>query len=200
MDGTLIDTEYAVIHSLQDTIKAMSGRAIPDGELTFARGITGEDAMRRLGVGDVAQALSSWDGNMARYRDAIEVFHGIRELLEALAELKVGMGMVTSKTREEFMSDFQRFDIAPYFETVVCADDTLRHKPEPEPLLKYMERTGCSANELMYIGDSMYDMQCAARANVEFGLAQWGAGHRVNAPIAFNTPLDLARHLANAIN
>ena len=50
VDGTLIDTEYAVIHSLQDTIRAINGKIISDKELTFALGITGENALRRLGV------------------------------------------------------------------------------------------------------------------------------------------------------
>ena len=29
IDGTLIDTEYAVLHSLQETIKGLFGREIP---------------------------------------------------------------------------------------------------------------------------------------------------------------------------
>lgn len=61
VDGTLIDTEYAVIHSLQDTIRAINGKIISDKELTFALGITGENALRRLGVSDIASALSMWD-------------------------------------------------------------------------------------------------------------------------------------------
>ena len=36
IDGTLIDTEYAVLHSLQETIKGLSGREIPCSELRFA--------------------------------------------------------------------------------------------------------------------------------------------------------------------
>lgn len=155
VDGTLIDTEYAVIHSLQDTIRAINGKIISDKELTFALGITGENALQRLGVSDIASALFMWDKNMEKYRDTITVFHGIKELLETISELKLGIGIVTSKTHEEFRSDFQKFDISSYFETVVCADDTLQHKPEPDPLLKYMEWTKCQANELLYIGDSI---------------------------------------------
>lgn len=41
IDGTLIDTEYAVLHSLQETIRVLSGREIPCSELKFALGITG---------------------------------------------------------------------------------------------------------------------------------------------------------------
>ena len=182
---------------MQDTIRAINGKIISDKELTFALGITGENALRRLGVSDIASALSMWDKNMEKYRDTITVFHGIKELLETISELKLGIGIVTSKTHEEFRSDFQKFDISSYFETVVCADDTLQHKPEPDPLLKYMEWTKCQANELLYIGDSIYDMQCAKHANVNFGLAKWGAGNRVNAQKSFCTPFDLAKNLAS---
>ena len=112
VDGTLIDTEYAVIHSLQDTIRAINGKIISDKELTFALGITGENALQRLGVSDIASALSMWYKNMEKYRDTITVFHGIKELLETISELKLGIGIVTSKTHEEFRSDFQKFDIS----------------------------------------------------------------------------------------
>ena len=48
IDGTLIDTEYAILHSLQDTLKILSGKKIPCSELTFALGITGIDALNKL--------------------------------------------------------------------------------------------------------------------------------------------------------
>ena len=37
IDGTLIDTEYAVLHSLQETIKGLSGREIPCSERAVYR-------------------------------------------------------------------------------------------------------------------------------------------------------------------
>ena len=40
VDGTMIDTEYTVIHSLQDTIRALNGRLISDKVITFVIGIT----------------------------------------------------------------------------------------------------------------------------------------------------------------
>ncbi|MBQ4088370.1 MAG: HAD hydrolase-like protein, partial [Clostridia bacterium] len=57
----------------------------------------------------------------------------------------------------------------------VCADHTEKHKPEPEPLLKYMELTGAKPDEVLYIGDSKYDEMCAHAAGVDFALATWGA-------------------------
>ena len=57
IDGTLIDTEYAVLHSLQETIKGLSGREIPCSELRFALGITGTDALKKLAIKDTSYAI-----------------------------------------------------------------------------------------------------------------------------------------------
>ncbi len=35
VDGTLIDTEYAILHSLQDTIKQINRKIIPIKELSL---------------------------------------------------------------------------------------------------------------------------------------------------------------------
>ena len=45
VDGTLVDTEQAVICSLQDTLAQMTGQRAEAKELTFALGIPGEDAL-----------------------------------------------------------------------------------------------------------------------------------------------------------
>lgn len=195
VDGTLIDTEYAVVHSLQDTIADLTGKTIEIDELNFALGITSEDALRRFGMENNVAALSLWDKNMNKYSDSVHVFPGIHELLEALTKFELELGIVTSKTREEFEHDFVKFDIAPYFKVVVCADDTAEHKPNPEPLLKYMELARCSNKELIYIGDSMYDMECATRARSDFGLAEWGAKKRLNTSISLVTPFDAIKKL-----
>ena len=105
IDGTLIDTEYAVLHSLQETIKGLSGREIPCSELRFALGITGTDALKKLAIKDTSYAIELWDKNMRNYTNNIKVFDGIVELLKNLLSLDYEMGIVTSKTREEFTRD-----------------------------------------------------------------------------------------------
>ena len=82
IDGTLIDTEYAVLHSLQETIKELSGRKIPCSELRFALGITGTDALKKLEIKDTSYAIELWDKNMRNYTNTIKVFDGIIELLK----------------------------------------------------------------------------------------------------------------------
>lgn len=93
IDGTLIDTEYAVLHSLQETIKGLSGREIPCSELRFALGITGTDALKKLEIKDTSYAIELWDKNMRNYTNTIKVFDGIIELLKNLLSLDYEMGL-----------------------------------------------------------------------------------------------------------
>ena len=116
IDGTLIDTEYAVLHSLQETIKGLSGREIPCSELRFALGITGTDALKKLAIKDTSYAIELWDKNMRNYINNIKVFDGIVELLKNLLSLDYKMGIVTSKTREEFTHDLSYCSTEEFFE------------------------------------------------------------------------------------
>lgn len=195
VDGTLIDTEYAVLHSLQDTIEYMTDTKPKIESLIFALGITGKTALQQLGIVDIPLALSLWDKNMDKYSNHVRVFDNISNLLEQLTSWGYELGIVTSKTKNEFVHDFSIFGIDNYFKTIVCADDTSDHKPNPAPILKYIELTQCDKEELLYIGDSAYDMECAMRAGIDFALAGWGAKKKLNTRISYATPLDAIKHL-----
>ena len=192
IDGTLIDTEYAVLRSLQETVRVLSGREIPYSELTFALGITGADALKKLDIKNISYAAELWNKNMRKYADTVKVFDGITELLKNLLRLDCEMGIVTSKTREEFKQDFSHFNISHYFKTIVCADDTQRHKPNAAPLLKYLEISKADCRQTLYIGDSKYDSMCAEDAGIDFALAVWGSRQTsIKADYFLKNPMDL---------
>jgi len=177
IDGTLTDSEYAVITALQDMVKSWKGRAYAYDELKFALGITGADALARLGFAEeeIAPAMRDWEIGLRRHNAEITVFEGAEELLSALLKEGCALGIATSKTRGQFDADFCRFDIARHFGVCVTADDSAEHKPTAGPLLKYMELTGAKREEMLYIGDSEYDSGTAHNAGVDFALATWGA-------------------------
>ncbi|MDE6386550.1 MAG: HAD family hydrolase [Lachnospiraceae bacterium] len=192
VDGTLIDTEYAIIYSLQETILTVTGKKVPLVELTFALGITGEDALKRLDIGDIPTAMDIWVKNMRKYTDTMVVFKGIKELLGRLSEQGCELGIITSRTRKEFGDDFDRLGIRHFFKTIVCADDTTEHKPTPAPLYKYMELTDIDSSRILYIGDSEYDSGCAEGAGVDFALAGWGSHNKeIRAKYYLEAPDDL---------
>ena len=84
IDGTLTNSEYACIRSLQETLELLTGSAPAKEELAFSLGIPGEDTLNQLGLPDVPAALSLWVARLRCYQDTITIFPGIPELLSEL--------------------------------------------------------------------------------------------------------------------
>ncbi|AOR25004.1 HAD family hydrolase [Clostridium taeniosporum] len=192
IDGTIIDTEKAVINSLQKLLKLEKGTTYPADELSFALGIPGFVALEKLNILDIDNATKKWNEYLKEFYSDIKVFNGLKEVIEKLYESNVKMGIVTSKTKQELIDDFYPFGLNNYFDYIVCADDTVQHKPEAEPILKCLELTKTIPSETIYIGDSIYDMQCAKNAGIDCALALWGAKNQdLNATIKLNNPKEI---------
>jgi len=197
VDGTLIDSEYSILAALVDTLKEINGKDYTIDELRYVLGIPGAETLKLFEVKDIDNALSLWLKNMDKYKDTIKIFDGVIEVLDLLNSKGYKLGIVTSKLREEFDHDFNRFDIKKYFSTIVCADDTTLHKPYPEPLLKYMELNDIKNKDLIYIGDTGYDYECAKGANVDFALALWteNSHDELDAEIRLYKPMDIFKYV-----
>lgn len=175
IDGTLLDTEIAVLSSLQKLVFEELNENLSFDELRFALGIPGEVTLNKLGITNILDCNAKWNKYLKEYFHNVKVFDGIKDTLIELNEIGILTGIVTSKTKEEFLNDFAPFELNNYFKLVVCADDTEEHKPNPEPILKFIELSGANKSKTIYIGDTKYDMDCAFGAGIDFALALWGA-------------------------
>ena len=175
IDGTILDTETAVLASLQKLVLEELNKNLSFEELRFAFGIPGEAALSQLGMPDPIEANAKWDRYFQEDIHLVKVFDDIENTLIELKRMGVSTGIVTSKTKEELISDFTPFGLTDYFQLVVCADDTEKHKPDPEPILKFIEMSGGQKSGMIYIGDTKYDKDCAFGAGIDFALALWGA-------------------------
>ncbi|GIO37739.1 hydrolase [Paenibacillus antibioticophila] len=193
IDGTLIHTEQAVLGSLQKLLKQNYNREMSQQDLAFVLGIPGAVSLRRLGIEYVDLANKRWNDLMGEYRHTVHVYEGVRQLLTDLREQSALTGVVTSKTYQEFLDDFVPFGLVHDLTYAICADDTNLHKPHPEPLLKFLEMSGARAEESIYIGDTIYDYECARDAGVDFGLALWGCRQpdAIPAKYKFEHPSDI---------
>lgn len=192
IDGTIIDTERAVISSLQKVLKVEKGIDYPASELSFVLGIPGSAALRQLNVANPEEAGQKWNEYMKEFYNDIRVFPDLEEIIKQLHNLKIKTGIVTSKTKQELIDDFDPFGLHNYFDHIICADDTSKHKPDPEPIAKCLEMGKASPSETIYIGDTSYDMQCAQSAGVDFALALWGAKDAtLHAKIKLNQPKEI---------
>lgn len=120
-------------------------------------------------------------------------------MLDQLKRQGYGLGIVTSRTREEYSRYFLPFHLESIFDHIICADDTKRHKPDPEPIYKYAELANVQTKDCLYVGDMPTDIECANRTGAASGFVQWNGAGAVcgEAAFSFSVPDDLYRLLSS---
>lgn len=193
IDGTMLDSAYADLTALQKVLLELKHENYPIENLRFALGIPGEVALRQLKVEDVSVANRLWNKYMTELAHTMKLFDGIKELLMELQSRGVRLGIITSKNRKELQNDFVPFGIHVFFDTIITVEDSSAPKPSPEPMLAYLNKAEVKSCEVLYIGDTLYDRDCAVNAGVDFGLAMWGCHsvEEIDATYYFETPSEV---------
>ena len=196
VDGTLLNTAHCILQALKDTLETISEETYETDKLNFALGMTSENVLRHLNVKEesIPSVIDAWVKKEEECSDLIRPFPGIETLLAQLKDAGAELGIVTSRTHSELELVFRPFSLLDFFSVIICADDTSEHKPSPAPLLKYMEKAGAGPEQVLYVGDSAQDMECAGRAGTAGALAVWGTrNHEIPATYYPAHPLDLGR-------
>ena len=196
IDGTLIDSNYVSLLSLQQAIKLYTGNTLDLQKRSFSIGLPASNVFKVLGITDIKYVEGLWDECYQQYITKILPFPGIKEVLEILVQNKYTLGIITSKTRSEYQKEFELMQISKYFQYSICLDECISAKPSPEPLYTYMKQTKVLAENILYIGDTYADMQCAQSASVDFALAHWDATQsELIAKYYLENPCDLLKIL-----
>ena len=196
IDGTIMDTGKIVMDALLDTLREEGySHTLADVQSVF--GIPGKEAVKKLGVDDPEELYRKWYETEWEAMKKAKPFPGIEEAILELSRRGSKLGIVTSKTKEQYKAHFDYLPISPLFEEVVAAEHTERHKPHGEPLQYCLGKLGVEPKDAIYIGDTKHDYACAKEAGAKFGLALWGAADRegIEADYLFSSPDDILRLL-----
>jgi HAD superfamily hydrolase (TIGR01549 family) len=130
------------------------------------------------------------------HRDQERVIPEAVQAVQAAYRKGYVVALVTSKNREELRISLPKLAIDAYVDTIVTSDDTERHKPAPDPVLKALEWLHVAPEQAIYIGDTVFDLSCGRAAGVFVGAVAWGAHLPEDLRAAqpdyyFETPADL---------
>lgn len=205
VDGTIIDSEFAILNSLQQTLVNEKRLLLPFESLEFVLGLPKKKAIRRLAFSEEEETIlvSKWTEKMKAYSRRTDLFPGIENVLVELNRKNINLAIVTSKTREEMVSDFNYFDLNKYFKIIITASDTFRYMLSSDPILNALEILQSYPDETLYIGDSIYNMLESKTAGTKFGLAKWGARNDpllLESDIILKTPTDILDYLEQELN
>lgn len=108
-------------------------------------------------------ADTAWRKQYAKHRP--KLMTGTRHILSRLSARHT-LGLVTSGDRDRVLRQLRSFHLTGLFAARVCAGDTERKKPHPEPLQLAMERMRLRPSSCVYVGDSPQDIEMARSAGV----------------------------------
>jgi len=190
LDGTLIDSDYFNMKSLQKAILNVEGRDLPFDEVKRFSGAPGMTVLDMLGVKKVDETFKEWDEEFFRMKGRADYFEGMEDTLTKLKEKDIFIGIVTSREESEYEAFFSHLNLYEKFDRLVFSSDTVNHKPHPEPLLKFLELSGKEKKGAIYIGDTVFDRDAAMNAGIDFALAGWSL-HDVKCDIVLEKPKDI---------
>lgn len=165
LDGTVINTNELVIASWKHALGKHLARCPEDREIIMSFGEPLVDTARRYD-NDNADAICRTyrEYNISVHDQMIRGYDGMEDTIKNLKSMGIKVGIVTSKMRETAERALRIFNLFDLMDVVVTVDDTEKHKPNPEPLLKAVKTLGLSPENVMYVGDTNYDMLCGKNA------------------------------------
>jgi pyrophosphatase PpaX len=174
LDGTLIDTNDLIMNSFIYTLDLYYPGKYTKEDLIPHMGEPLYDQMLLFGPERAQELVEVYREHNERIHDElVKEFPGVKSTLSALQEMGVKMAVVTSKMRRTTEMGLSLFGLDQYMDSVVCYQDTEKHKPEPDPLLKSMKELGADPGKTLMIGDSQYDLLAARNAGVDSAGVAW---------------------------
>jgi phosphoglycolate phosphatase len=176
-DGTIIDSPRTIAGCIRQAAADL-GLEVPDAErASHVIGLGLHDAMRialpGLPRSRYAEFVECYRSHFLAREDAMQLYPGMRELLEALAGPR-RLAIATGKSRRGLDRALQASDLERYFCASRCADET-HPKPHPAMLLELMSELEVQADCVLMIGDTSHDLEMARAAGVDALAVSYGA-------------------------
>jgi pyrophosphatase PpaX len=177
-DGTLVDSGAMILASFRHATETVLARKFSDAELlAYVGGPHLRAQMSEIDPDRVEELVEAYREHNEPLHAGLLAFDGIVEVLERLRADGHRLGIVTSKRRVTVELGFEVQPLEGYFDVLVTSDDTERHKPFPDPILRALDALGTSPAQAAYVGDSPFDVRAAKSAGVLAVAVSWGGIH-----------------------
>ncbi|WP_305152221.1 HAD family hydrolase [uncultured Dubosiella sp.] len=196
LDGTIVNTLDMNMIPLMRVLEEETGRPWTWEQVLPYAPWPGLKVMESLHFPDPEAVYARWVQAVNEYENGATLFDGWMTVFERFQQAGIRQAVVSAKTRSQYALDVAAHGVDAFMETAVLADDTTKHKPDPEPIRLALEKLGLRPDEVLYIGDAPSDYEAANNAGVDFGWAKWGATMPLELPDfveVFECPLDLLR-------
>jgi pyrophosphatase PpaX len=179
LDGTLIDSIDLILKSARYAFAKHGCEWPEDGDDRWRQGIG--RPLRAAFADNVMPAIDT-EALVQSYREyqtmhhdrLVSCYDSIFDVVTGLRDRGHPLGVVTSKADALARHGLKHVGLLDTFGTVIGCDTSPRHKPDPTPVLMALEHLGVAAEDTLFVGDSVYDIQAGNAAGVQTVAVLWG--------------------------
>ena len=186
LDGTLVDSVPDLAAAV-DQVLALRGRPaagvervkdwVGNGALVLVRrALAGNIDHAEVNEAEAQAALADFMQAYSGGHAATTVYAGVLELLGWLRERGVLLSVITNKP-ERFVAPLLEEKGLGRFDWIIGGDTLPVKKPDPAGLLQIMTAAGVTAQQSLFVGDSLNDVLAARAAGVRVVAVSYGYNH-----------------------
>lgn len=175
-DGTLANTLPLAIHGFQAVFEKYDGRTIDLDGIVAMLG-TPDDVMIAENFKHKDQIPAAIEEYYRIYETEhdrfVEKSPEILAMIQFLKARGIKVGVITGKTRRAYRLSEKALELSGLFDSVVTGDEVDKPKPDPQGILRTLERFGATKDEAIYIGDSNNDVRAGKAAGIHTAGVHW---------------------------
>ncbi|MFI3209606.1 MAG: HAD family phosphatase [Peptostreptococcaceae bacterium] len=171
MDGVIFDSEKIYLKNWQDVFESYGYSLKKE---TYVRGMgIGKEKIKELFREEYGQDLLvdemyiEKDKRLNKYLENIELKSGVIEILKYLKDNNYKVSIATSSRKSRVITFLESKNISNYFDEIVCSDDVVNFKPNPEVFLSAAKKLNLDVNECLVVEDSYAGLLASKNANIK---------------------------------
>ncbi len=177
IDGTLLNTFDFIYGAFEHAFEVHAIDALSRRDISQLMGGPLEEVYGTMAPKHDPAALAETHRNFQTNNlHLASLFPATLEVLEELKNRKLKIGAITTRSLRTSIRSLETTGIAHFFDVVISAEDVVRHKPDPEPILKGLAAMGISTADAVMVGDTAADILAGKNSGTRTVAALYGFG------------------------
>lgn len=174
-DYTLVDSSKGIVKCINYSLKTMGFKEVPTLVAKRTIGLPLKEAFYSF-----IKDSQKTDENAIQFTNLFmekadevmtentELFDGVYEKVISLKKEGYFLGIVSTKGKRRIEEILSNVGLIHFFDSIIGGDCVKNYKPDPEGVLRTIQKFNLSKGRVLYIGDSITDVKTAVNAEVDF--------------------------------
>jgi phosphoglycolate phosphatase len=168
-DGTLADTRYSIIVTIQETLKYFNIPLANEDEIKKRIGLPLKNTFHDIAGLEGKELEDAMKEYRMRYDkisfETVELFPKVEDTLKALYDKGIKLGVASSKGRDSLRLLLEHLKIGSFVSFIGGEQDVMNKKPSPDIINLAIKKLRSDSSKALVVGDTIYDIQMGKRAS-----------------------------------